>query len=108
VTELAWVEATAADGVDVVRVVGEIDLSNAAHVRDAIGAVIPELSLVVLDLTGLEYLDSAGVAMLFRLSERLSYNRQELQLVVAADSPIGAVVRLTRMDQVISVTSSMS
>lgn len=105
-TDLARVEASSANGTEVVRVVGEVDLSNVSSVRDAIGAALPDLPEVVLDLTSLEYLDSAGIAMLFRLAERLSYNRQELRLVVPPDAPIRAVIRLTRLDQVISVEDS--
>jgi anti-anti-sigma factor len=104
-TELARVEG-AVNGTAVVRVVGEIDLSNAGQVRDALGAAIPDLPRVVVDLSGTEYLDSAGIAMLFRLAERLSYNRQELQLVVPADAPIRAVLRLTKLDQVVPVKDS--
>jgi anti-anti-sigma factor len=102
-TDVARVDTTTEHGTEIVRVFGEIDLSNAARVRDAIGAALPDLPVVVLDLTGTEYLDSAGVAMLFRLAERLSYNRQELQLIVPPDAPIRAVIRLTTLDQVISV-----
>ena len=102
-TSLARVVRSIEHGTEVVRITGEIDLSNAAQVRDAIGAALPDLPVVVLDLTGTEYLDSAGIAMLFRLAERLSYNRQELQLVVPSDAPIRAVIRLTKLDQVISV-----
>ena len=101
--EQARVVRSIEHGTEVVRITGEIDLSNAAQVRDAIGAALPDLPVVVLDLTGTEYLDSAGIAMLFRLAERLSYNRQELQLVVPSDAPIRAVIRLTKLDQVISV-----
>ena len=100
-TELARV---ALDADQVITVTGEIDLSNAASVRDAIGAVLPDLPEVCVDLTGVEYLDSAGIAMLFLLAERLSYNRQELQLVVPPDAPIRAMIRLTKLDQVIRVT----
>lgn len=102
-TELARIEASTANGTEVVRISGEIDLSNAARVREAIGAAIPDLPVVVLDLTTLEYLDSAGVAMLFRLAERLSYHRQELQLVVPPDALVRGVIRLTKLDQVVSV-----
>jgi len=108
VTELATVEASTDHGTAVVRVAGEIDLSNATHVRDAIVEVAPDLPLVVLDLTALEYVDSAGIAMLFRLAERLGYHRQELQLVVPPDSGIRAVIRLTMLDQVVSVTDSVA
>ena len=100
-TELARV---ALDADQVITVTGEIDLSNAASVRDAIGALLPDLPQVCVDLTGTEYLDSAGIAMLFLLAERLSYNRQELQLVVPPDAPIRAMIRLTKLDQVIRVT----
>ena len=88
----------------VVTVTGEIDLSNAARVRDAIGAALPDLPEVCVDLSGTEYLDSAGIAMLFLLAERLSYNRQELRLVVPPEGPIRAMIGLTRLDQVIRVT----
>jgi anti-anti-sigma factor len=107
VTELARVEASTFDGTEIVRVLGEIDLSNAAQVRDAIGAAMPDLATeVIVDLSGTAYLDSAAVAMFFRLAERLRYNRQELRLVVPPDTPIRAVIRLTKLDQVISVTDT--
>jgi len=106
VTDLAHVDTTAAGGGVIVNVHGEIDLSNAAIVRDSIAAAVPNLPVVVVDLSGTEYLDSAGIAMLFRLAERLGYNRQELRLVVPASAPIRAVVRLTGLDQVVRVTSS--
>ena len=107
-TELARVDISTDHGTQVVRIFGEIDLSNAAQVRDAIGASLPDLPIVLLDLTGTEYLDSAGIAMLFRLAERLSYNRQELQLVVPPDAPIRAVIRLTKLDRVIAVKNRAS
>jgi len=105
-TDLAQVEVSTVHGTKIVRVSGEIDLSNAARVRDAIGAAVPDLPVVIVDLRGTEYLDSAGIAMLFRLAERLSYNRQELQLVVPPSAPIRAVLRLTKLDQVIDVNDS--
>jgi anti-anti-sigma factor len=106
-TEMARVEATAVEGTQIVRVSGEIDLSNATHVRDAIGEAVPDLPVVVVDLTGLQYLDSAGIAMFFRLAERLGYNRQELHLVVPPEAPIRAVIRVTKLDQVISVVDTV-
>jgi anti-anti-sigma factor len=107
VTDLARIEASSANGTGIVRVAGEIDLSNSASVRDAIVDATSEASLVVLDLTAVEYLDSAGIAMLFRLAERLGYHRQELQLVVPPDASIRGVIRLTRLDQVVAVKDSV-
>lgn len=101
-TELARVEADTVDSTTTVRVTGEIDLSNAAEVRDAIGAAVPDTAtVIVLDLSDTAYLDSAGIAIIFRLAERLGYNRQELRLVVPPQAPIRAVIRLTKLDQVV-------
>jgi anti-anti-sigma factor len=108
VTSLARIEAMNLDGARVVRVSGEIDLSNARDMMDTIGDAVPnDASLVVLDLSETAYLDSAGIAMIFRLGERLSYRRQELRLVVPADAPIRAVLELTDLPQVIPVQDSI-
>jgi anti-anti-sigma factor len=107
-TDLARVEASTINGARTVHVRGEIDLSNAAQVRDAIGAAVPdEAAVVVVDLSDTAYLDSAGIAMIFRLAERLRHGRQELRLVVPPDAPIRTVIRMTKMDQVIPVQDSI-
>ena len=78
-----------AGGSRVVRLSGDIDLSNAAFIKRSIVESISnqELRLVV-DLEGVEYLDSAGIAMLFELSRRLAQHQQQLILVVPAASPL--------------------
>jgi len=107
-TDLAWVDASTIDGTRMVRVRGEIDLSNAAQVRDAIGAAVPDAAaVVVVDASGTAHLDSAGIAMIFRLAKRLSYSRQEPRLVVPPDAPIRVVIRLTKLDQVIPAQDSI-
>jgi anti-sigma B factor antagonist len=59
-------------GRSVVRLVGEIDISNAG----SLGAILDELvgdeshSLVV-DLAALEFVDSSGIAMLLRVAARV-------------------------------------
>ncbi len=107
-TDLARVDASTIDGTPVVHVRGEIDLSNAERVRDAIGAAVPDTAVVVIvDLSETGYLDSAGIAMIFRLAERLSVGRQELRLVVPPDAPIRAAIRLTKLDQVVPVQDTI-
>ncbi|WP_320781309.1 STAS domain-containing protein [Streptomyces sp. CRN 30] len=56
------------DGVTVLTAVGEIDMSNTETLVTAIETVHGPL---VIDLTGIEYLDSAGLSVLFRHSERI-------------------------------------
>jgi anti-sigma B factor antagonist len=58
------------DGVRVLRASGEIDMSNVDEFRSALGEVVADGSCVV-DLTDVEYLDSAGLAVLFAYATRL-------------------------------------
>jgi anti-sigma B factor antagonist len=52
-------------GVPVIKLVGEIDLSNVDSVRAAIEPTVSSTSeLLVFDLSGLEFLDSSGIALL--------------------------------------------
>ena len=103
-SELARIETRRSGPVQVVDVVGELDLSNSQELADAVARDVPdEVTLVVLDLSGTTYVDSATIATLFRLSARLRDRRQELRLVVPTDSPIRAVLELTRLTHVIQV-----
>jgi anti-anti-sigma factor len=62
-----------ADGIPVVTVAGEIDMSNADRFRDALGLAAADADggSFVVDLTGVEYLDSAGVHALFEHASRI-------------------------------------
>ena len=106
-TELARVEVSDRSGATLIRVIGEIDLSNVEQVMKAIGSATPHHAVLVLvDLSETMYIDSAGIGMLFRLAERLGYNRQELRLVIPRETPIRAVIELTNVPQVIQVHDS--
>lgn len=65
------------DGIPVVTVAGEIDMSNAERLRDALGAAAAADGVgdgggsFVVDLTRVEYLDSAGVHALFGHASRI-------------------------------------
>jgi anti-anti-sigma factor len=109
VSQLAQVDAQGSVGAWVVRVSGEVDLSNARQVMESIAGAVPsEAARVVVDLSDTSYLDSAGIAMIFRLAERLGHRRQELRLVVPADSPVRGVLELTNVPGVIPVEEAIS
>jgi anti-anti-sigma factor len=92
---LAELEVSSEDRVVIARVIGEIDMSNAEELRTAVSAAIPTDALaVVFDLTDVEYLDSAGIRLLYRLSEDLQTRRQRLQVVVPSSSRVADVLRL--------------
>ena len=103
-SELAQVEAEDLGSTCRVRVSGEIDLSNAHEVLDRIASWIPtDARVVLLDLSETVYLDSTGIAMVFRLAQRLSNARQDLRLVVPRDARVRAVIDLTDVGQVVPV-----
>ena len=89
-TRLAELELEESDGVHVARLEGEVDLSNVVDVGDALAAAVDGEAIgLVVDMSGLRHIDSAGVRMVFELRRRLGQRRQELALAV----PVGARIR---------------
>src|SRR5438093_12400727 len=96
VSELARVEAVQRGLRCLIRLHGEVDISNAKEVSATIQEAVPnDAAEVVIDLTDTAYLDSVGLSLLLRLFERLQARRQQVKLVVGAESPIRAVLELT-------------
>ena len=62
--------AGAADG-PILAVEGEIDIANADVLREALDEHLAGADRVTVDLTGVGYLDSAGLAVLFPHARRL-------------------------------------
>lgn len=79
----------------IARLTGELDLSNTGSIGDAIAAATPNSAhTLVLDLSALDYLDSAGIHLIYQLRERLRARGQALRLVVPAASPASDTLRL--------------
>jgi anti-anti-sigma factor len=95
VSDLSVVEVFARNGVPIVRVRGEIDLSNADGVLTLIdGARDEDAPGLVVDLRNLEYLDSAGVRLLFRASRSVQASGGRFVAVVPRESPVRRVLDL--------------
>ena len=100
-SELADVGIERMDGVVVATVSGEIDMSNAARVRQRIAEfVTPEDWAVVLDLSGLTFIDSAGLHGVSVLAELLEERRQRLFLSVPPGGSIARTVELVGLHSV--------
>ena len=98
--ELGNVEVREDDGVVVASVSGELDLSNSPATGDAIEAALPSSARsLVVDFTQLTFLDSSGVAMLFRLVRRLGDHRQQLHVVAPAGEAVGRVLEIVEFDR---------
>ncbi|MCD0483690.1 STAS domain-containing protein [Streptacidiphilus sp. ASG 303] len=59
------------DGTPVLTAAGEIDMSNAGEFTAAVAGAVPASGRLVVDLTAVEYLDSAGLITLFTHAERI-------------------------------------
>lgn len=79
----------------IARVTGELDLSNTGNIGGTLAEGIPSAALgLILDLSAVEYLDSAGIHLIYELREQLRTRGQALQLVIPAHSPAGDALRL--------------
>jgi anti-sigma B factor antagonist len=72
-TELTLSTGTGPDGAVVLTVAGEIDMSNADVFADALTGAVAEAPgcRLVVDLTEVQYLDSAGLAALFTQADHI-------------------------------------
>ena len=97
---LARVEVALHDGVQVARVEGEVDASNVDHIHDRLRTLVTNQSeSMVVDLSSTDYLDSAGINMLFRFGDEMRSHQLRLALVVVDGAPIARMLALTGLDR---------
>jgi anti-sigma B factor antagonist len=102
VIPLAHVESEHVDGVTIVGVRGEIDVSNGDGVQAAIlDAVTLETRCVLLDLSGVEYFDSVGVRLAFEVEQRFGGQGIEFGIVRPPASYVRKVLELCGAEEVI-------
>jgi anti-anti-sigma factor len=93
--ELAVVRISSRDGTVIAEIDGEIDPTNARDVGQRLTEAVPNDALaVVVDLSGIEFIDSSGVQMLFELAERLTGRQQALSVVVPPECPARRVLEI--------------
>jgi anti-anti-sigma factor len=108
VTEHPNVTIAADDGVVVASLSGEIDLSNAAEITDALLGGVPNEALgLVIDLSAVSYIDSAGVRMLAELDHRLGWRAQALRVVAPQESRSRRVLEIAGLERVLSLDTTV-
>jgi anti-sigma B factor antagonist len=91
------------DGVALVTVEGEVDVDTAPKVRDWLDeAFDAKQKAVVLDLTGVTFFASVGLAMLVEFHGRGETERIELR-TMAPTRAVAAPLFLTTLDRVINL-----
>jgi anti-sigma B factor antagonist len=94
------------DGYAVVALRGELDMADAAVVAEALTAVAAGEPAIVVDLAGLEFIDSSGVAALAR--GRRQARRAGGDLVLAAPrQKVMRVLAVTRLAEALAVYATV-
>lgn len=87
------------DGVTVVTVVGDIDMSNVGTFRSTlVDTVVDDGHRLVLDLTGVTFMDSTGIGALVAAHRRTRVLQGGLHLVCSMT--VTRLLGLTALDQV--------
>ena len=86
---------------------GEVDVSNAAEIESSIVAAAGSAEALLVDLGALEYLDSAGVALLHRIARTRRDEGRSLVLVVPPAAFARRVIEVTRLDAAVPVVATL-
>lgn len=92
------------DGYPVVSVVGEIDLYTASEFQEALSDVSKDARVLILDLSRISYVDSAGLSLFLAMHKQLSSRGAALYIVAPPNIPgVSRVIEVTRLDSLIPV-----
>jgi len=89
-----------ADDVVVARISGDVDLANTPTLAARILESVPNDSAgLVLDLSGVRYIDSVGIRMLFNFVRKLHASRQGMAIALPPESPVRKLLKITHLDE---------
>ena len=96
------------DGRTIVAATGEVDVYTAPVLDEALStAVSGGATRLVVDLSGVDFLDSTGLSVLVKALKRVRDSDGSLDVVVTAER-VNKVFRITGLDQVIPVHASLA
>lgn len=93
-------------GLRLVRVRGEVDLSWSQRLRKTILEALASSRPVAVDLSAVTYIDSSGIAALVEGFQNARGKGQRFALV-AVSRPVHAVLELARLDRVFPIFPSV-
>lgn len=96
----------ARDGLQLVGVAGELDTFGAAGFRDSLSQ-LGGAERVVIDLTDLTFVDSAGLHALFAATRISKDSGGEVVFVVPASSPVRRVIEIAQLADMAPVCESL-
>jgi len=102
------VQADERDGWTVVQVTGDVDLTTAPRLREqVVQIVVGGQPRVVLDLQGVDFIDSTGLGVLVGLLKRTRSHGGDLRLVSTRPS-LRKILELTALDRALPLSADVA
>jgi anti-anti-sigma factor len=109
VSEIGRLEVRRSGRTMIAGIEGEIDLSNTSKIRHRLASSLTnEDQAIVLDLSRLSYIDSAGLRLVFDLAARLREHRQQLHIVAPSDSQPWRVIQIMGLETAGTIHSTLA
>lgn len=98
------------DKVAVVEAIGEVDLTTAPLLREALMAVVngSKKKSVIVDLSHVDFIDSAGLALLVEARKRLLPEGRTLNVLLTPGRQPERVLKLGRFDTIMTLAYTLS
>jgi anti-sigma B factor antagonist len=97
------------DGVRVIAIRGELDLSTAPALEPVLEEALSGSEPVVVDLTECEFIDSTGIALVVRAWQRIEGDGGEGRrrlIVCSSNQQVGRVLEISGLGQTIPIHAS--
>lgn len=91
----------------VVTAIGEVDIATAAQLRDRLAGPADGGQQVIVDLSGVSFIDAAGLGVLARAAARTAARGGSLQLA-AASRPVRRMLAVTGLDGSIPLAATVA
>jgi anti-sigma B factor antagonist len=105
--QLASIQTEQVDGRLVVRLSGEIDLSNSELIHRRIEETMSPASSMVIELTEVKYLDSQGLRVIKQLVDKSFRDGITLQIVAPEGTFSRQVLDLATMSEYVPISESL-
>lgn len=94
----------------IIEAIGEVDLTTAPQLKEFLMAAVnsPEKSPVIVDLCQVDFIDSAGLALLVEARKRLSPEGRTLNVLLTPGRQPERVLKLGRFDTIMNLAYSLS
>ncbi len=91
----------------IVHLAGEIDLEHAPQVRKVLLGAVEQGRLVLVDMAGVEYIDSSGIACLIEALQESRKKNADLALIAVNPQAL-RVLKLARLDSVFAIHTDLT